>query len=55
MHAAISAGEFQRIQKLCMPLQMDTSRCTHVYIEIYPGKIIAFQKAKPLSSKQKFP
>jgi len=42
----------QRIHKLCIPLQRDASKCTPVYIEMHPGKVVALQKPKPLSSKQ---
>ena len=51
----LRSKEFQRIHKPCIPHHRDTSQCTPVYIEMYPGKVVALQKAKPLSSKKGLP
>jgi len=41
----------QRKDKPYIPLQRNISKCTPVYTEMYPGKVVALQKAKPFSSK----
>jgi len=51
----LRSKEFQRIHKPCIPHHRDTFKCTLVYIEMYPGKVVALQKSKPLSSKQAKP
>jgi len=51
----LRSKEFQRIHKPCIPYHRDTSKCTLVYIEMYPGKVVALQKSKPLLSKQAKP
>jgi len=51
----LRSKEFQRIHKPCIPHHRDTFKCTPVYIEMYPGKVVALQKSKPLSSKQAKP
>ena len=38
-----------------IPHHRYTSKCTLVYIQMYPGKVVALQKSKPLSSKQELP
>ena len=40
------------MHKPCIPHHRDTSKCTPMYIEMYPGKVVALQKARPLLSKQ---
>jgi len=44
----LRSKELQRIHKPCIPRHRDASKCTPVYIQMYPGKC---QKDKPLSSK----
>jgi len=51
----LRSKEFQRIHEPCIPHHRDTSKCTPVYIEMYPGKVVALQKVKPPSSKQGLP
>ena len=48
----LRSKEFQRIHLPCIPLYGDTAKCTPVYIEVYPGKVVTLQKSKPLLSKK---
>ena len=36
--------EFQRIHLSCIPQHRETSKCTLVYIEMYPRKVVALLK-----------
>jgi len=40
----LRSKEFQRIHKPCIPHHRDTSKCTPVYIQMYPGKVVALLK-----------
>jgi len=51
----LRSKEFQRTHNPFIPHHRDTCKCTPVYVEMYPGKVVAVQKAKLLSSKQGLP
>jgi len=40
----LRSKEFQRIHLPGMPQHRETSKCTSVYIEMYPGKVVALPK-----------
>ena len=40
----LRSKEFQRIHLPCIPQHRETSKCTPVYIEMYPGKVVALLK-----------
>jgi len=47
----LRSKEFQRIHLPCILQHRESSQCTPVYIEMYLGKWLHFQRSKPLSSK----
>jgi len=42
----LRSKEFQKIHKPRIPHHRDTSKCTLVYIQMYPGKVVALLKKK---------
>ena len=40
----LRSKEFQRIHLPCIPQHRETSKCTLVCIEMYPGKVVALLK-----------
>ena len=40
----LRSKEFQRIDLPCIPQHRETSKCTLVYIEMYPRKVVALLK-----------
>ena len=40
----LRSKEFQRIHLPCIPQHRETSNCTPVYIEMYPGKVVTLLK-----------
>jgi len=40
----LTSKEFQRIHLPCIPQHGETSKCTLVYIEMYPGKVVVLLK-----------
>ena len=44
MLSYLKSKEFQRLHLPCIPQHRETSKCTPVYIEMYPGKVVALLK-----------
>jgi len=46
---------FQRTHLPCIPQHRETSKCTLVYIEMHPGKVVALPKEQATFIKHELP